>query len=42
MLHQLALSADAWLDRYADGLVAIHCKGGKGRTGTTSRGRVCH
>eukprot|EP01052_Picozoa_sp_SAG31_P017554 SAG31_NODE_1205_length_9395_cov_3.282272_2_plen_501_part_00 len=35
MLHELACSADAWLKEYPkDGIVAMHCKGGKGRTGT--------
>ena len=36
-LHDLVSfceQASAWLDRHKDNVVAVHCQGGKGRTGT--------
>jgi hypothetical protein len=33
MLHDLCLSAERWLQADPEHVIAIHCKGGKGRTG---------
>ena len=33
-MFRLCRGVDEWLERHSDNVVAVHCKGGKGRTGT--------
>jgi len=33
VIHQFCVSSESWLNKDPENIIAVHCKGGKGRTG---------
>lgn len=42
LLHQIVITIDEWLRSHPDNVAVVHCKAGKGRTGTVIASYLLH